>query len=100
MHTAVLPAEWRDRVVYWSSPSTDGASAAFLDPYDCVVSKLVAHRDKDLEFAAALIRAGLIDLGTLRHRIDALPADLDPRVPALIHDWLATWQPPDTARPS
>ena len=28
MHTAVLPAEWRDRVVYWSSPSTDPSGTA------------------------------------------------------------------------
>jgi hypothetical protein len=90
IRTAVLPAGWRDRVVHWSTGSTGAARAAFLEPHDCVVSKLVAHRDKDRDFAAALIRAGLVDLDTLRRRVDALPADLDPRVRPLIHDWLDT----------
>jgi hypothetical protein len=31
----------------------------------------------------------MVDPDTLRHRIDALPPDLDPRIPALIRDWLA-----------
>lgn len=86
--TAVLPREWRDRVVLWSNQSTGKARAAFLEPHDCVVSKLVAYREKDRAFAAALLDAGLIDAATLRDRINSLPTNLDERVPAMLHAWL------------
>jgi hypothetical protein len=56
VHTAVLPDGWRERVVRWSNNSTGRARAAFLEPHDCVVSKLVAFREKDRAFAAALLR--------------------------------------------
>jgi hypothetical protein len=49
-----------------------------LDPHDCVISKLVAGREKDLSFAAALVREGLIDPGLLASRIETV--DADPRV--------------------
>jgi len=53
VRTAVLPEGWRGRVVPWSNQSTGRARAAFLEPHDCVVSKLVAYREKDFAFAAA-----------------------------------------------
>ncbi|HEX8110712.1 MAG TPA: DUF6036 family nucleotidyltransferase [Kofleriaceae bacterium] len=86
--TAVLPEGWRDRVVLWSNRSTGGARAAFLEPHDCVVSKLVAYREKDVAFAAALLDAGLVDATVLRSRVDQLPAGVDRRIPRMLHDWL------------
>jgi hypothetical protein len=80
VRTAVLPQGWRGRVVPWSNQSTGRARAAFLEPHDCVVSKLVAYREKDLAFAAAMLDSGLIDPRILAGRIDLLPASLDPRV--------------------
>jgi hypothetical protein len=88
VHTAVLPDGWRDRVVRWSNDSTGRAHAAFLEPHDCVVSKLVAYRHKDRAFGEALLRTGLIDIDTLRHRVDHLPGDLDPRVKRALRGWL------------
>jgi hypothetical protein len=90
--TAVLPAGWQDRVVRWSNQSTGAANAAFLEPHDCVVSKLVAYREKDRAFAAALLKAGLIDVATLRDRINNLPEDLDPRLRITLHDWVDAQQ--------
>jgi hypothetical protein len=87
--TAVLPNGWRDRVVMWSNSSTGSAAAAFLDPHDCLVSKLVAFRAKDRAFAASLLRAGLVNAVTLRERIGALPDDVDARVAQAILAWLA-----------
>lgn len=86
--TAVLPEGWRDRVVLWSNRSTGAARAAFLQPHDCVVSKLVAYRDKDVAFASALLDVGLVDAAVLRGRVDQLPAELDQRIPRMLHDWL------------
>lgn len=88
VRTAVLPAGWQDRVVRWANQSTGAAKAAFLEPHDCVTSKLVAHREKDRAFAAALLKAGLIDAVTLHGRIKALPESLDPRLRQRLHAWV------------
>jgi Nucleotidyltransferase of unknown function (DUF6036) len=88
VRTAVLPVGWQDRVVRWSNNSTGAANAAFLEPHDCAVSKLVAYREKDRAFAAALLKAGLIDDATLHERINELPEVLDPRLRRALHDWV------------
>ena len=44
-----------------------------LEPHDLVLAKLVAGREKDLEFAESLIARGLIDLEVLLERVDDLP---------------------------
>ena len=52
-----------------------GASKAMcLDPHDLVLSKLVANREKDIEFAEAVIAARLVELGRLIELVAALPA--------------------------
>lgn len=91
VRTAVLPEGWRYRVVSWSNYSTGRALAAFLEPHDCVVSKLVAYRQKDFAFAAAMLESGLIDPTILARRIDRLPARLDPLVQKRLHSWLKAW---------
>lgn len=88
VRTTVLPNGWRDRVVRWSNNSTGRAHAAFLEPHDCVMSKLVAYRDKDRAFAQALLHTRLIDISTLRSRIDTLPAEVNSRVTRQLHSWL------------
>lgn len=91
VRTAVLPNGWRDRLVPWSTRSTGGAQATFLEPHDCVVSKLIAHRPKDLEFARALLDARLVDPTTLAQRIDQLPQAVDARVAPRLRAWLNAW---------
>lgn len=61
VRTATLPAEWGSRIVLFDE-------AWFLEPHDLVISKLVAGRPKDFEFAQALIDAGLISVRTLFDR--------------------------------
>ena len=72
--TAVLPVGWEDRTVELATPGAAPARARCLDPHDCVVSKLVAGREKDLAFAAALIREGLVEPETLVTRVRAVSA--------------------------
>ena len=91
VRTAVLPDRWHGREVTWSDQSTGRALASFLEPHDCVVSKLVAYREKDFEFAAAMLKSGLIDPKILARRIDQLPAGLDPLVQRRLHSWLKAW---------
>ncbi len=79
--TAVLPAGWRDRLVRFESPGTNGVVAWCLEPHDLWVSKAIASRPKDLEFCRALVDRGLVGGAQLRDRL-ALVAGLDPRVRA------------------
>jgi hypothetical protein len=55
------------------------------------VSKLVAYREKDLAFAAAMLESGVIDPTILAGRIARLPASLDPLVQKRLHSWLKAW---------
>lgn len=66
--TAVLPLGWQDRVVVIEAGTTEPARGHCLEPHDLVISKLVANRDKDREFAAALLNAGLVSKDTLLER--------------------------------
>jgi len=77
--------------VPWSNQSTGRALAVFLESHDCVVSKLVAYREKDFTFAAAMLGSGLFDPTILARRIDLLPASLDPVVHKRLHSWLKAW---------
>lgn len=83
--TATLPAGWRDRLVALATPSTAPARGLCLEPHDCVVSKLVAHRPKDLDFAAAMLRDNLVDADILVERIGDLPS------PIAVKDQLRAW---------
>ena len=69
---ATLPAGWRERVVAFRFGDHGRADAVCLEPHDLVVSKLVAGREKDVQFARALVSAGIVTVETLRGRIDAL----------------------------
>lgn len=53
-------------------PEAEPGRGLCLEPHDCVISKLVAGRPKDLAFAEALIGAGLVDPGILLDRIGLL----------------------------
>jgi len=86
--TAVLPEGWQDRVVALATAGTAPGRGLCLDPHDCVISKLVAGRDKDLSFATALVREGLIDPGILAIRIETVNAD--PRVIEKARRWIAS----------
>jgi len=70
--TAVLPVGWEDRTVEFATPGAFPARPWCLEPHDCVVSKLVAGREKDRAFAAALLREGLVEPETLIVRLRAL----------------------------
>lgn len=69
---AVLPAGWRDRLVPYRRDATGGVTALCLDPLDLLVSRLVAGRSKDHEFAEEVLRAGIVDLDDLLERFEGL----------------------------
>jgi hypothetical protein len=70
--TAVLPEGWRDRLVRYESPATNGVVAWCLEGHDLWLSKAVAMRQKDIEFCGALVRRRLVEPETLKQRLDGL----------------------------
>jgi len=87
--TATLPRGWRDRLVLVESQSTQPGRGYALEPHDCVVSKLVAAREKDHAFASALIETGLIDPTIVAAHIDTL--EVDSRVMERLKRWIGMY---------
>ncbi|MFW6089890.1 MAG: DUF6036 family nucleotidyltransferase [Gemmatimonadota bacterium] len=71
--TATLPDGWRERLVSFSTPATEGVTARCLEPHDLWISKAIAYRPKDLEFCRALRRDGLVEPRVLFERLAAVP---------------------------
>lgn len=76
--TAALPDGWRDRLVKVQNDNTAaiGGQPRFtgwcLERHDLCVAKLVALREKDTNFVAALIDAGLVDPRVIAKRLGHL----------------------------
>jgi Nucleotidyltransferase of unknown function (DUF6036) len=87
--TATLPTGWQERLVTVSTGHAVPAKVLFLDPHDCVVAKLVAGREKDTMFAAALLDAGLIEPSIIAERIDTV--EVHPRVRQRLLSWIAPY---------
>lgn len=73
--TAVLPDGWRERLVRFETPATAGVVAWCLEVHDLWLAKAVAGRPKDLEFCAALKRAGLVRVAVLEERLSMVTID-------------------------
>ncbi len=73
--TATLPALWEERLVPVKNENTGGATGWCLEAHDLAVSKLVAGREKDVDFVQGLVRNRLVDIGVLRDRLRATPLD-------------------------
>jgi hypothetical protein len=71
--TATLPKGWDERLVPIRNQNTGGATGWCLEIHDLAASKLVAGRERDLEFVQVLLREGLADPAVLRDRVVALP---------------------------
>ena len=66
--TVVLPDGWDKRL----QPFVDDENvliALCLDPYDLAVSKLIAGRDKDIEFIEALLASELLSIDKLLEQV-------------------------------
>lgn len=81
--TAVLPEGWRDRLVRFETPGTNGVTAWCLEPHDLWIAKAIAGRPKDLEFCRALLDRAIVSPDHLRDRLRKVP-DLDARVQSAV----------------
>lgn len=73
--TAVLPSGWKDRLIPVRNSNTGGGTGLCLEIHDLAVSKLVAGREKDVGFVAALLRHGLAKSETILEQLAATPLD-------------------------
>lgn len=79
LETAILPAGWRDRLVKVQNRNTAaiGGQPEFtgwcLDKEDLCVAKLCALREKDTNFVAAVIDAGMVDAEIIGIRLGTIP---------------------------
>jgi hypothetical protein len=93
LSTCVLPDGWRQRLVEVSNHNTTGPGGApvftgwCLERHDLCVAKLCALREKDTEFVRSLLESGLVDLGTIRSRLDAVDASFGVQVQRA-REWL------------
>lgn len=61
-----LPEDWRQRLIRLER---DGVTAAFLEPNDAAVSKLARGEPRDVRWARAGIRAGIVSVPVVRLRM-------------------------------
>ncbi|MCP5519346.1 MAG: hypothetical protein H7A45_19045 [Verrucomicrobiales bacterium] len=78
-NTAVLPSGWKNRLVRLENENTGGAAGLCLEIHDLAVSKLVAGREKDLNFLAGLLRHRLVNPESVRQRLAATPLEASRR---------------------
>ena len=70
---AVLPDGWQGRAIAVRNDNTRNHTGWCVEAHDLAVSKLVAFRDKDRDFARVLILENLISSGKLLLRLRQLP---------------------------
>ena len=64
--TAVLPTGWKERLVAVSNENTGGITGLWLNPADLAISKMIAGREKDLDYVGILLKHGLVDEDEIR----------------------------------
>lgn len=79
MDTAAFPQGWRDRLVKVQNANTAAPAGSprftgwCIDKEDLCVAKLCAFREKDQNFVAALLDAGLVNSGVIAERLPMVP---------------------------
>ncbi len=73
--TAILPINWQDRLITICNANTNGIRGHCLHPIDLAISKLIAGREKDLEFVRVLFENSLIDKAEIARIMDELPEE-------------------------
>lgn len=97
LSTAILPEGWRDRLVKVQNANTAAPAGEprftgwCLDKEDLCVAKLCALREKDRNFVAALLDAGLVDHRVILARLSTV--DEGHRASAdRAAAWLSSWK--------
>jgi hypothetical protein len=67
--TAILPRNWRTRLIAVYGPGTRGATGWCLEVHDLAIAKAAAGREKDRVFLSALARHRLVRAAVLLERL-------------------------------
>ena len=78
--------------------STGGATGWCLEVHDLALSKLVAGRERDVEFLRVLVRERMVDAGVCDDRLGTLPLP-DERIQELRARLLRVVPPPGAQPP-
>jgi hypothetical protein len=73
--TAYLPQGWKERFVIIENENTRGVRGLCLEVHDLLVAKVVAGREKDVDFLAQAAKHHMADLQTLFHRLDSVEVE-------------------------
>lgn len=73
IETAVLPSGWESRLAVISNENTDGIKGYCISLEDLAASKLVAGRDKDINFVTNLLYHRIIAAFKLKRLLEKLP---------------------------
>lgn len=98
LETSALPDGWRSRLVRVQNANTAAPSGQprftgwCLDKNDLSVAKLCALREKDQNFVAALLDAGLVDPVVIAARLPSVPDRFQPNANRAA-DWLQSRSP-------
>jgi len=82
--TAILPPSWRTRVVRIQNENTGGVAALCLHPIDLAINKLIAGRQKDLDFVNRLIDYQLLSIDEIEAVLPELPSEYSERARTLL----------------
>lgn len=88
--TATLPHGWEERLIAVSNANTGGRTGLCLERHDLCVAKLVAGREKDYEFCAALIAGDIADHNVIAERLAS--TELGPDDRSRIVAWLRRFE--------
>ncbi|MBM3765719.1 MAG: hypothetical protein FJW32_10035 [Acidobacteria bacterium] len=85
--TAVLPRGWESRLVPVANENTHFVRGLCLEVHDLTISKLVAGREKDLDFARLVSQHGMVSVGLLHERL--AETDMDERLREIVKSRIA-----------
>lgn len=68
--TAILPEDWESRLVAVNNENTNGVTGYCLEVHDLAISKMIAMREKDLEFVRELVRHDMVEKKTMLRRLE------------------------------
>lgn len=72
--TAILPKDWKTRLIKVANANTGGITGWCLSPADLAISKLIAGRAKDFHFVRTMLAAGLVARAAIVDLLGELPA--------------------------